>query len=422
MGFASFYLNKYSLFKPFIVPGPEPDTGLIVVIPSFSEPDILTSLESLYSADRPSFPVEIIIVVNAPDEAGEHLLEENRRTVLQVRQWSEKKCSPSFRVHVVDTLPFPSRHAGAGLARKTGMDEALRRFNLLKNEGGIIVSFDADSKCDSNYFTELERCFSDNQVIGCTVYFEHPLSGDDQPPVVYDAVAGYELYLRYFIQAMRLTGFPWAFHTLGSCFAVRAKVYASMGGMNRKKAGEDFYFLHKIFPLGGFTEVNTTRVIPSSRVSGRAPFGTGAAIKKYASGDRSMLNTYSVSSFDDLSVLFSAISGLFNATENQVTIVATGLPGCLADYLNINGFSGAVKEMNIHSASLQTFRKRFFVWFNALRLLKFLNFARENCYPDQPLTLVAEELLRRTGEVHGTDCARLLAGFRKLQRGIIWRC
>ncbi len=422
MGFASSYLNKHSLFKPFIVSGPEPGTGLIVVIPSFSEPDILTSLESLYSADRPYFPVEIIIVVNAPDEAGGHLLEENRRTVLQVRQWSGKKCSPSFRVHVIDAPPFPRRHAGAGLARKTGMDEAMHRFNLLNNEGGIIVSFDADSICDSNYFTELERCFSDHQVTGCTVYFEHPLSGDDQPPVVYDAVAGYELYLRYFIQAMRLTGFPWAFHTLGSCFAVRAKVYASQGGMNRKTAGEDFYFLHKIFPLGGFTEVNTTRVIPSSRVSGRVPFGTGAAIKKYASGDRSMLNTYSLTSFDDLSALFRILPDFFNVTVNEVTDIVARLPLCIANYLIISNFSGAVQEMNLHSASPQTFRKRFFAWFNALRLLKFLNFARENCYPDQPLTRVAGELLRRTGEVPGTDCAGLLAGFRKLQRGIIWKC
>ncbi len=422
MGFASSYLNKHSLFKPFILSEPEPGTGIIVVIPSFSEPDVLNSLESLYDSDRPSFPVEVIVVVNAPDDAGLNILDQNRKTVRQVEQWIRKKCSPFFRVYLVDAPPFPSSYAGAGLARKAGMDEALRRFNMLKNEGGIIASFDADSRCDRNYFTELEKCFSDHQIRGCTIYFEHPLSGDDQLPTVYEAVAGYELYLRYFIQAMRQTGFPWSFHTLGSCFAVRAKVYASQGGMNRKKAGEDFYFLHKIFPLGKFTEVNTTRVIPSSRISGRVPFGTGAAIKRYISGDRSLLNTYSVSSFDDLSVLFSANSGLFNASENQVRNVVAGLPGCLEDYLNNNGFPEAVEQMNLHSASLLTFRKRFFTWFNALRLLKYLNFARENCHSAQPLLLMAGELLRRTGEVASADCAGLLTGFRKLQRGVIWRC
>ena len=421
MGFASSYLDKHSLFKPFIVTGPEPGTALIVVIPSFGEPDILTSLESLFNADRPSFPVEVIVVVNAPDEAAETFMEENRRTVLQVRQWSEKNCSPSFRVHVIDAPAFPRKHSGAGLARKTGMDEAVHRFNLLNNEKGIIASFDADSTCDSNYFTELERCFSDPEVKGCTIYFEHPLRGDDQPPVVYEAVAGYELYLRYFVQAMRQAGFPWAFHTIGSCFAVTAIVYASQGGMNRKRAGEDFYFLHKIFPLGGFAELNTTRVIPSSRASGRVPFGTGAAIKKYVSGDRSMLKTYSLTSFDDLSALFRVLPDLFNVTVNEVTDVVARLPLCIANYLVISNFSGAVQEMNLHSASPQTFRKRFFAWFNALRLLKYLNFARENCQPDQPLNLVASELLKRSGEEPGTNCESLLAGFRKLQRDVVWR-
>ncbi len=422
MGFASSYLDKHSLFKPFIVPGPEQGTSLIVVIPSFGEPDILSSLKSLFNADRPSFPVEVIVVVNAPDEAGETFMEENRRTVLQVGQWSEKNCLPSFLVHVIDAPPFPRRHSGAGLARKTGMDEALHRFNLLNNENGIIASFDADSTCDSNYFTELERCFSDPQVRGCAIYFEHPLKGDNQPTDVYGAIACYELYQRYFVQAMRLAGFPWAFHTIGSCFAVNAEVYASQGGMNRKKAGEDFYFLHKIFPLGGFTELNTTRVIPSSRVSGRVPFGTGAAIKKYVSGDRSIMKTYSLNSFDDLSALFRVLPELFNATEIEVADVAARLPRCIADYLICNNFSGAVQEMNLHSASPQTFRKRFFAWFNALRLLKYLNFARENCHPDQPLVLVAAELLKKSGEVPGTNCKSLLAGFRKLQRDVVWRC
>ena len=51
--------------------------------------------------------------------------------------------------------------------------------------------------------------------------------------------------------------------------------------MNRKKAGEDFYFLQKLFDAGHFSECNTTRVIPSPRPSDRVIFGTGPAIREY---------------------------------------------------------------------------------------------------------------------------------------------
>ena len=61
---------------------------------------------------------------------------------------------------------------------------------------------------------------------GCTIYFEHPIEGDEYPPEVYDAIIQYELYLRYYLQALRYTGYPYATHTVGSCFAVKASVYA----------------------------------------------------------------------------------------------------------------------------------------------------------------------------------------------------
>ena len=36
---------------------------------------------------------------------------------------------------------------GVGLARKTGMDEAVRRFNAINNPEGIILNLDADCTC-----------------------------------------------------------------------------------------------------------------------------------------------------------------------------------------------------------------------------------------------------------------------------------
>src|SRR5690606_11992981 len=90
----------------------------------------------------------------------------------------------------------------------------------------------------------------------------------------------YEIHLRYFIGMQRWAGFPHAFQTVGSSMAVRARIYCQIGGMNTRQAGEDFYFLHKIIERGKFSDLNTTTVYPSPRISDRVPFGTGQSMKE----------------------------------------------------------------------------------------------------------------------------------------------
>lgn len=45
--------------------------------------------------------------------------------------------------------------------------------------------------------------------------------------------------------------------------------------MNQRKAGEDFYFLHKFSILDQLGEINVEIVLPLARSSDRVPFGTG---------------------------------------------------------------------------------------------------------------------------------------------------
>ncbi len=202
--------------------------------------------------------------------------------------------------HFILAGDLPERYAGPGLARKTGMDEAVRRFAAAGTPDGIILSFDADTLCDPDYFTAISDHFhrhpDDN---GCSIYFEHPLSGSDFNSEVYRAVTYYELHMRYYLRGLRNAGHPNVYHTVGSAFAVTAEAYCRHGGMNRRKAGEDFYFLQKFFDAGRFSECNTTRVIPSPRPSGRVIFGTGAAVSEFLSSKAEPL-TYNPAAFDSI--------------------------------------------------------------------------------------------------------------------------
>lgn len=57
-----------------------------------------------------------------------------------------------------------------------------------------------------------------------------------------------------------------------------------------------------------------------------------------------------------------------------------GLPQAVVMFLNQNDFIAAIEEINQNSSSIKTFTKRFFQWFDAFRLLKFLNFSHESFY------------------------------------------
>ena len=282
MSFASPYLSKHALFAPSIASNPLPDLGIIVALPCCNEANLLASLQSLWDCERPGCAVEVIIVVNSGENASAETLQNNLKTLQDAGEWIQSHFDTRFRFYVLHQPNLPLKKAGVGLARKIAMDEAVVRFNLCNKPDGIILCFDADATCDSNYFCAVEDFFRQNpKTTAASVYFEHPLGGDGFDPLIFKGIAQYELHLRYFLNAQRYAGFPFAYHTVGSSMGVKAGVYCKQGGMNQRQAGEDFYLLQKIIPLGHFGEINQTRVVPSPRVSEKVPFGTGATMQKF---------------------------------------------------------------------------------------------------------------------------------------------
>jgi len=315
--------------------------------------------------------VEIIVVVNSSADAAEDVKARNRASAEQARSFG----------HVIHCPDLPPKHAGVGLARKIGMDEALRR---LPDGNGVIVNYDADCRCDPNYLRAIEEHFERNpKTPGCSIYFEHPPGPADL----------YELHLRYYVEGLRYAGHPYAFHTIGSCMAVRADVYMEQGGMNKRKAGEDFYFLQKVIALGNYTDLLTTRVIPSPRESHRVPFGTGKAVSDQMRGKPAM--TYPFEAFEDLKTFFADV-------EHP--------PETMIRFLEPQGFADKLQEIRNNTSTPDAFRDRFFRWFNGFMVMKYIHYARDNHYGPRP---VLDEARRLPGM---TAAKNLLAEYRQLQR------
>src|SRR5688572_10316258 len=220
------YFSRFGFCPRQISAPPAPGLSLIVIIPCFNEPNLTTALESLRQCERPPTEIEVIVVINSSSEAPSAVLEQNQRTLAEARAWIDVQRDPKLATHLILAPNLPPRHAGVGLARKIGMDEALRRFDDAGAlDRGVIACFDADCTCAPNYFRAIAEHFETHlDSPACSIYFEHPLTGD-LAPEIYVAVTQYELHLRYYVQALRYAGFPHAYHTIGSSMAVRARGY-----------------------------------------------------------------------------------------------------------------------------------------------------------------------------------------------------
>ncbi len=420
MGFADRYLNQQKGFIPVVTGLPSAQLSYVVVIPAYCEPGLTDALESLWNCQRPRGHAEVFIVINSPENAGEDVLLSNRQSLEKTSEWISLHNDPSFHFHILEKMSLPARDAGVGLARKIGMDEAIHRFNLIDKPDGFILSFDADSRCDDNYFTAIDEEIRNHPDIkGFTIYFEHPVQGNEFDERVYTAITDYELHLRYVNQFLRHAGFPYAHHTVGSCFGVRAESYAAQGGMNKRKGGEDFYFLHKIIPLGNFTDITATRVIPSPRVSNRVPFGTGPVIGRYLNTEEPGMTTYAPECFLALKGFFACIPQLFKADRKDLNVQVSRWPASVQAFLNENEVIESVMEISANCGSPGTFNKRFFRWFDAFRVVKYMNYASRNFYPQTEVRKAALHFLSVKGYAvkdKNFTSLELLQLFRKLER------
>ena len=357
------------------------NTDLIVVIPCYNEPDVKKTLDSLLACDTGDFCTEIILLINSFEISSEEIKKFNRKTFTEMQQFALHNNNPHVRLIPLLIEDLPGHQTGAGQPRKIGMDEALRRFISIDKEDGVIVSLDADCLVDKNYLTEIHKAFDKNKrLLSATLAFHHPVEHLDENDPVRKSIEVYEMYLHYYRAALEYTGYPYAYHTIGSAFAVRCTPYAQVGGMGKQQAGEDLYFLQKIFPLGKTIEIKTSKVYPAARLSDRVPFGTGPALAKMIAEKEIVKYTYSFESFQVLKSLFDIIDSLFKASPEAIAQSLNSFEPCLLHFLINDNFISEIEIINKTTATLPAFRKRFFNYFNAFKILKYLNFVHPDYF------------------------------------------
>ena len=152
--------KRFADSKPVLEEPISTNTKISIVIPCHNEPDLLGTLDSLLQCDLPDCGVEVIVVVNESEDRGPNTEVgiQNRQTISDFHKWNRSKKENEIVFHLIEALDLPKKHAGVGLSRKIGMDEALRRFASI-NQVGTIVCLDADCTVSKSYLTSIYNEF-----------------------------------------------------------------------------------------------------------------------------------------------------------------------------------------------------------------------------------------------------------------------
>lgn len=414
------YLRKYSVGEKWpLTANDVHDISRVVVIPAYAEKETLLHTLASLAQNPPAFLQSslTVCVVNNTDGSPPAARENNRKTVEYLDALVKGKSLKNFdgdnapyallekisdarlRLGYIDAASggnaMPQDTGGVGLARKIGMDTALRLLGKNSVAGNVILSLDADTLVQSNYLSTVGNHFSSGNMTAVLAY-EHQLPHEDEHQA---AMCCYEVFLRYWILGLKYAKSPWAFHCIGSAFAVSPEAYAEVRGMNRRKAGEDFYFLNKAAKTGRIDYIKDTCVYPSARPSFRVPFGTGKRIQRFLDGKRyeEEYRLYDPTIFVVLAEWLQLMNERLIRDGEEILMKSERIHPRLRTFLQDNGFTSVWSRICGNARDEKTLARQFHGWFDGFKTLKMINCFTRDVYPQVNMFRALETILRLSG-------------------------
>ena len=376
-----------------------------IVVPAICEfENLKTLIQSLSKNDTDSLKKTLLIfVINNSVTSDIDVKLNNQNAIKFLRQLNTGDSSnhlqseiikSGLRIGLIDACSegceFNEKLSGVGFARKVGMDLALTTFDYSIPGKKIIISLDADCIVDTNYISEIINYFTVNSTSVANIEFEHNFS---ESKINISGIIAYEIFLRHYVTGLLFAKSPFAFHTVGSTLICDHKAYITAGGMNTKKAAEDFYFQQKLAKHFRIERILTTRVRPSARESWRVPFGTGRTMMEISSGEKNIqvydpeiyliLKNWLELFYSDLSLNIESLISetkkihpeLFNFLTNR---------NFIRDWTNILENSKSTKQLNYQRKNL----------FDAFETLKLAHYLRDKAFPMMEISPGVKKLFR----------------------------
>jgi len=396
------YLQNYSTTGKWnIITDNTENISQVVVIPAYAEREMLFStLASIAQNESSSLESSFILcVINNKSDSPSAAVTNNLDTMNYLEALVRKK--PLGRLgsgeglnHILQLLAetklklgyidasspgyeIPQNAGGVGMARKIGMDAALQLLRNGSAERNLILSLDADTLVQKNYLSVIKKYFT-QKVKTAIISYEH------QMPLNYEekaAICCYEIFLRYWVLGLKYAKSPWAFHSIGSTIITSTEAYVEVRGMNKREAGEDFYFLNKLAKIGEIGYIKETCVYPSARPSTRVPFGTGSRVQRFLSGKQQEYLLYDPQIFVILADWLELMKNPYNYGEYEILMKAERIHPKLTTFLENYGFASVWSKIRCNAKDERTLIRHFNDWFDGFKTLKLINYLTCEVYP-----------------------------------------
>lgn len=391
------YLSKYSL-EGWEIEWNQAQVTTVVVIPAIKEhKNLLLLLSSLEQLDKKHISTTLFLfVINNTVISPQEVKEENRLTIDYLRQLMlQKRNGNNLNIGLIDASKegkeLNEKDGGVGLARKIGMDAALKIFNYTSEYPKLLICLDADCTVSKNYLTGINEHFYLTKSEAASIYFEH------SPEPLSDAIINYEIFLRYYVHGLRFANSYYAFHTIGSSMACTYNSYIKVEGMNKKKAAEDFYFLEKLAKTTSISKINNVTVFPSQRGSWRVPFGTGQRINRFHSQSQDEYLLYNPEIFIILKEWLILLDNITSTSPETILELSREIHPGLAEFLKKNSFISSWKNILHTSRSTEQINRQKHKWFDGFKTLKLVHYLRDNGFPNQNMFRALNQIFELTG-------------------------
>jgi len=373
----------------------------VLIIPAFDEAvDFLERVLSNQVFGNQLNALLVIRVINAPIDASASA---RARTLELLGTRGVRNHGPGIDVLTIDAASnaLPADQA-TGLARKIGNDIACHLMLRGQIKNLLLCNTDADAVLPASYFRQIAAAYFPNVRTNKTARTGKsdlpgalilPFTHYSNEPRLLAAGQLYELYLRRLYENLAWCGSPYAYPALGSVLVINPVLYAKSRGFPKRRAGEDFYLLNKIAKLADIVHLTGDPVALEARASSRVPFGTGPAIEKVRHTKATEFLSYSPASFVLLKRFYSGFQEL-----GEVTNVKPSARGIVRDklwptswqdpdllwLLKRLGLPTVLKKLQANHPTPKAQRRAVHEWFDALKVVRFLNEAR-HFHPDEAL-------------------------------------
>ena len=353
-------INTWSLYKIPI----QKLYNQIISIPCYTEFDyIFLTLESINTQSIEILSTTLVsITINNSNNCDAKIFDNNLLTFKKILKMKYK-----FEIVIIDCFSknkaFTDKYAGVGLARKLSVDLILKYTHL----DTIICFLDADTIIKNNYLSDICKNKTLNKWQCAVVNFKH----QNDEIRTHDIIQKYDLLLKNNASQLSIAGSPYDYVPLGSTMVCTSYSYVSIGGMNKRKAAEDFYFLQEMQKCFNVFKIKDIYVYPSSRFINRSYIGTSKRLYDVINNKNTISDYFfNKKSYMILSFFLNLI--IINNKTNYESILKKIKKRDIILYNYINDTNFISVWPNISKLKDINFNKEFHRWFDYLKIIKLL--------------------------------------------------